>query len=68
MNGNNTIQAWLTPALMGVVVVVVLAIWAEVRALDEKMTRAMIRLERHQVVLEQAGLTTPRTQTTFIED
>ena len=60
MNGSAAkIQAWLTPSLITVGVLVGLYVAQKVDALDGKLDRALLKIERHQTILEQRGLVGP---------
>lgn len=49
-------QKWLTPALMGAGLMIMLYIATNQTVLAEKMERALIKLEMHDTVLRQQGL------------
>ena len=61
MNGNGAkIQAWITPALLGAALILLMGIWSEVRETRASVNKAMITLGKHETVLIISGLMKPR--------
>ena len=59
-NGNGRIQAWLTPAMMGAGLMVLIFIAGMQIKLGDRVTSALLQLREHQTVLIQQGLMAPR--------
>jgi hypothetical protein len=57
-NGSK-LQEWLTPALLAAGLTVLVFIWAEVRGVDDKLGTALIKLEKHETILQMRGLMEP---------
>ena len=57
---NDKLQAWLTPALLGAGLMVLLYIAGQQDALGAKVERALLQLQEHQTVLKQNGFFEPR--------
>ena len=61
MNGNGSkFQAWVTPALLGAALILLMGIWSEVRETRAAVNNAMITLGKHETVLIISGLMKPR--------
>ena len=61
MNGNGSkFQAWVTPALLGAALILLMGIWSEVRETRASVNKAMITLGKHETVLIMNGLMEPR--------
>ena len=61
MNSNGAkFQAWITPALLGAALILLMGIWSEVRETRASVNKAMITLGKHETVLIMNGLMEPR--------
>lgn len=64
---NGKFQAWLTPALLAGGLGLLLLVWAEVKdvraevkAVDTKLDTALLKLQKHETVLELHGFMSAR--------
>ena len=59
-DNGKALQAWLTPALLGAGLMVLLYIAGQQNALSEKVELVLQRLEGHEIALRINGLLEPR--------